>query len=92
MFVVRERKALLDPESLPALDPMTPGERVDALPQNHLAAMQRALKVIEETELRFSAHFGRFYGGALSKYRMDDAEVALCDHRRNERRGNGRCG
>lgn len=73
----QERKALLDPESPLALDPMTPGELLMHYRKNHLAAMQRALKVIEETELRFSAHFGRFYGGALSKYRMDDAEVAL---------------
>ena len=69
--------ALLDPASPLALDPMTPGELLMRYRENHLAAMQRALEVIDETDAKFAAAFGRSYGGVLSEYRMEDAEVAL---------------
>ena len=78
--------ALLDPAAPLALDPMTPGELLMRYRENHLAAMQRALEVIDETDAKFAAAFGRSYGGVLSEYRMEDAEVALIT---TGRRGRG---
>lgn len=69
--------ALLDPRSPLALDPMTPGELLMNYRRSHLAAMQRALEVIEETDRKFAAAFGRSYGGLIEEYRCDDAELVL---------------
>ncbi len=70
-------QALLDPDAPLALDPMTPGELLMHYRKNHLAAMQRALEVIDEVDAKFADSFGRSYGGVLSEYRMKDAEVAV---------------
>lgn len=70
-------QALLDPDAPLALDPMTPGELLMHYRKNHLAAMQRALKVIDEVDAKFAESFGRSYGGVLSEYRMEDAEIAV---------------
>ena len=45
--------------------------------RNHLDAMNRALKVIDEIDVEFARTFGRRYGGCLEEYRMEDAEIAL---------------
>ncbi|MFR5780502.1 MAG: hypothetical protein ACLUEK_00960 [Oscillospiraceae bacterium] len=59
--------------------------------KNHLAAMQRALKVIDEVDAKFAESFGR-YGGVLSEYRMEDAEDRRSHRRRHDRRRYGRGG
>lgn len=69
--------ALLDPAAPLALDPMTPGELLMHYRENHLSAMQKALEVIDEVDAKFKAAFGRGYGGVLSQYRMEDAELAI---------------
>lgn len=69
--------AKLDPKTPQALDPMTPGELLMKYRENHLAAMQRALGVIDEVDAKFAAAFGRSYGGAIDTYRLDDADYAL---------------
>lgn len=40
-------------------------------------AMMNAKTVIENVDREFGKEFGRFYGGAVSEYRCDDAEVVL---------------
>lgn len=40
-------------------------------------AMEGAKDIIEETAKEFSSTFGRYYGGLVEKYRLDDAEVAI---------------
>ena len=69
--------AKLDPKTPQALDPMTPGELLMKYRENHLAAMQRALGVIDEVDAKFAAAFGRSYGGCIDTYRLDDADYAL---------------
>lgn len=67
----------LDPKTPMAVDPLTPGEILMKYRKSHLAAMQKALEVIDKTDARFSLTFGRSYGGAIEKYRCDDAESVL---------------
>ena len=45
--------------------------------KSHLDAMEKALDVIEEIDKEFGDKFGRYYGGAISEYRTEDAEVIL---------------
>lgn len=40
-------------------------------------AMERAKGVIEEVAKEFSSLFGRYYGGLIEPYRLDDAEIAI---------------
>jgi len=40
-------------------------------------AMERAKKVIEETDREYAKRFGRSYGGLLEEYACDDAEAVL---------------
>ena len=40
-------------------------------------AMERAKGVIEEVAREFSSLFGRYYGGLVDPYRLDDAETAI---------------
>lgn len=69
--------AVLDPENPFALDPLTPGPLMMKYRKSHLDAMENALQVIEEVDRKFGEAFGRSYGGAISEYRMEDADVAL---------------
>ena len=68
---------LLDPRYPLALDPMTPGELLMHYRKNHLASMQRAIEVIDETDRKFAEKFGRSYGGVIGEYRMEDAETVI---------------
>lgn len=69
--------ALLDPEYPLALDPMTPGNLLMHYRKSHLDAMSKALEVIDETDKKFAAAFGRSYGGAIEEYRCEDADVVI---------------
>ncbi len=68
---------VLDPERPFALDPLTPGPLLMKYRKNHLDAMEKALDVIEEIDKEFGEKFGRSYGGVISEYRTEDAEVIL---------------
>ncbi len=69
--------AKLDPREPRSLDPMTPGELLTKYRRSHLEAMQAALEVVEEVDIKFAKAFGRSYGGAIEAYRMDGADYAL---------------
>lgn len=68
---------VLDPKTPFALDPLTPGPLLMKYRKSHLDAMEKALEVIEEIDREFGEKFGRSYGGAVSSYRAEDAEVVL---------------
>lgn len=68
---------VLDPKNPFALDPLTPGPLLMKYRKSHLDAMEKALDVIEEIDKEFGDKFGRYYGGAISEYRTEDAEVVL---------------
>ncbi|KMZ52547.1 transketolase C-terminal domain-containing protein [Dorea sp. D27] len=69
--------AVLDPDNPFALDPLTPGPILMKYRKTHLEAMEKALQVMEEVDRKFSAAFGRSYGGAVSEYRTEDADVVI---------------
>lgn len=69
--------AILDPKDPLSLDPMTPGPLFMRYRKSHLDAMQRAKKVIEEVDKKFGDKFGRYYGGLISEYKTEDAEVVI---------------
>lgn len=69
--------AILDPNKALALDPMTPGNLLMKYRQNHLASMQNALGVIDQTDQDFAKKFGRSYGGLIEEYRCDDADIVI---------------
>lgn len=69
--------AVLDPENPFALDPLTPGPILMKYRKTHLDAMEKALDVIDEADQKFGDTFGRYYGGVISEYRMEDAEVVI---------------
>lgn len=68
---------VLDPKNPFALDPLTPGPLLMKYRKSHLDAMEAALDVIEEVDKEFGDQFGRYYGGAISEYRTEDADVAI---------------
>lgn len=68
---------VLDPNKPMALDPLTPGPIMLRYRKTHLEAMQAAKAVIEEIDKEFEKQFGRGYGGLISTYKMEDAEVAI---------------
>ncbi len=68
---------VLDPKKPFALDPLTPGPLLMKYRKSHLDAMEKALDIIEEIDKEFGDKFGRYYGGAISEYRTEDAEVVL---------------
>lgn len=68
---------VLDPKKPFALDPLTSGPLLMKYRKSHLDAMEKALDVIEEIDKEFGDKFGRYYGGAISEYRTEDAEVVL---------------
>lgn len=68
---------VLDPKHPFALDPLTPGPLLMKYRKNHLDAMEKALDVLEEIDKEFGEKFGRSYGGAISEYRTEDADVVL---------------
>lgn len=70
-------RIVLDPKNPVALDPLTPGPILMKYRKNHLDAMEKALEVIEATDKKFGDAFGRYYGGAVSQYRTEDAEVVI---------------
>jgi phenylglyoxylate dehydrogenase alpha subunit len=43
----------------------------------HQMAMERAKSKIDEIDREFANVFGRYYGGLVEAYRMEDAEIAL---------------
>lgn len=71
------KHCVLDPKTPFALDPLTPGPLLMKYRKNHLDAMEKALDVIEEIDKEFGDKFGRYYGGAISEYRTEDADVVL---------------
>ena len=40
-------------------------------------AMENALEVIEKTSMEFNDMYGRYYGGLIDGYRLDDAEIVI---------------
>lgn len=68
---------ILNPDKPLALDPLTAGPLLMKYRRNHLEAMERALRVIDEVDGKFAAAFGRSYGGAVEEYRLDDADIVL---------------
>ena len=68
---------VLDPNKPMALDPLTPGPIMLRYRKTHLEAMAKAKEVIEEIDKEFEKKFGRGYGGLISTYKMEDAEVAI---------------
>jgi phenylglyoxylate dehydrogenase alpha subunit len=67
----------MDPEKPVAIDPMTPGHILMEYRENHLLAMQTAMKVIEEVDDEFATAFGRRYSGLIEEYRTEDAETVI---------------
>ena len=72
-----KRQAVLDPDNPFALDPLTPGPILMKYRKTHLDAMANALDIIDEVDQKFGDAFGRYYGGTISEYRMEDAEVVI---------------
>lgn len=60
-----------------SLDPMTPSDVAIRYRKSHLEAMKRAKQVIKDVDKNFGDRFGRYYGGLISSYRMEDAEIAI---------------
>ena len=69
--------AVLDPRTPMALDPMTPGNILMKYRKSHLDAMNKAIDVIDEIDKKFEKQFGRSYGGCISEYCCDDADVII---------------
>ena len=69
--------ATLDPKNPFALDPLTPGPILMKYRKSHLDAMERALDVLEDIDKKFGDMFGRYYGGSISEYRTEDADVVI---------------
>ncbi len=82
--------AVLDPDNPFALDPLTPGPILMKYRKTHLDAMANALDIIDEVDQKFGDAFGRYYGGTISGYRMEDAEVVIITNWRNDRHRDGR--
>ncbi|GFO95911.1 pyruvate:ferredoxin oxidoreductase, alpha subunit, partial [groundwater metagenome] len=40
-------------------------------------AMENALSVIEKTSMEFNDMYGRYYGGLIDGYKLDDAEIVI---------------
>lgn len=68
---------VLDPENPFALDPLTPGPLMLKYRKSHLDAMEAALDEIEKIDKEFGDQFGRYYGGAISEYKTEDADVVI---------------
>lgn len=71
------RAPLLDPDRPLSVDPLTPGHLLTRYRQDHIEAMRRAMRAIDEVDREFARHFGRAYGGVVQRYRMEDARYAL---------------
>lgn len=69
--------AILDPNDPIALDPMTPGPLMMKYRKSHLEAMTRVPEVVDRVDKMFGDAFGRTYGGMISEYRTDDADVVI---------------
>lgn len=69
--------AVLDPRTPMALDPLTPGNILMKYRKTHLEAMQKAIDIIDAVDAKFTAQFGRSYGGCISEYRCEDADVVI---------------
>jgi phenylglyoxylate dehydrogenase alpha subunit len=67
----------LDPEIPMSVDPLTPGLLFTHYRQGHLEAQEKSKAVIDHVDKEFGKIFGRFYGGLIENYRMEDAEIAL---------------
>lgn len=67
----------LDPEDPQSVDPLMPGPLLMAYRYEHVQAMARAKRVIDEVDAEFGRMFGRSYGGLVEAYRMEDAEIAI---------------
>ncbi len=67
----------LDPKKPMAVDPLTNGYLLTEYRLKHMAAQQNALKLIDELDEEYGKRFGRSYGGAIEKYRCDDAEYII---------------
>lgn len=67
----------LDPADPMSVDPLTPGDLLTEYRFKHVAAMQRAKRVIDEVDREFQKLFKRSYGGQVEAYRADDADMLL---------------
>lgn len=67
----------LDPQHPYSIDPIVPGPLFMKYRQSHLAAMEAAARVISEVDAEFGRKFNRSYGGLVSTYRAEDAEIVL---------------
>lgn len=68
---------ILDPEKPMAVDPLTNGDLLMEYRYKHMQGQQNALNVIDQVDKEFGKIFGRYYGGLIEEYRMDDAEIAI---------------
>lgn len=73
----QNHKAILDPKTPLALDPMTPGNLLMKYRKDHLESMQNAKEVIQIANDEFAKEFGRDYGGMIEEYRCTDAEIVI---------------
>ncbi|MCI2063126.1 MAG: phenylglyoxylate dehydrogenase [Eubacteriaceae bacterium] len=69
--------ATLDPDHPISLDPMTPGNLLMKYRRSHLEAMKRVPEVVDRIDKEFGDKFGRYYGGMISEYRIEDAEIVI---------------
>jgi phenylglyoxylate dehydrogenase alpha subunit len=67
----------LDTKEPMAIDPMTPGDLLTEYRFKHVAAMQRAKRVIDRVDREFHRLFKRSYGGQIEAYRTEDADLLL---------------
>ena len=67
----------LDPRDPMSVDPLTPGDLLTEYRFKHVAAMERAKKVIDRVDQEFQSLFGRSYGGQAEAYRAEDGDLLL---------------
>jgi len=68
---------LFDPANPAAIDPLVFGDLMMEFRYKHGAAMETAQQILSQVTEEFGRTFGRFYGGLIEEFRMDDAEIVL---------------
>jgi phenylglyoxylate dehydrogenase alpha subunit len=71
------RECRLDPDKPMMQAPYLGGKLFTEYRYKHCAAMQNALKTIDDIDAEFQKTFGRSYGGLLEEYCTEDAEIVL---------------
>lgn len=75
--------AALDPDRPMGVDPLTGGANEEGANlftryrKGHCKGMQNALKVIDEIHQDWQGLTGRYYGGLVEEYRLEDADYAI---------------